>query len=83
MKLGKVLDEIPSGACCCCGHPLGTHIDECEGWRCHVLGDDLYQCECFLRKNRYATIDGYDLKSRVEDQIKELAKMKEETQRLK
>jgi len=62
MKKGK----IPKGICVCCGHKLDHHIDERDGWRCHSLGSDFYQCECFLRKGRYDNgIDGYDLRSRV------------------
>lgn len=52
--------------CCCCGHPLHTHVDEGDGWRCHCLGQDTYQCECFLRK-RYKSINGYDLDKRIRD----------------
>lgn len=65
-------EEIPEGICCCCGHELCWHIDEGDGWRCHLLSSDLYQCECFLRKGRYESKDGYDLKSRVDQHIKEI-----------
>lgn len=56
-----------SQLCCCCGHPLASHIEETLGWRCHAFGPDLYQCECFLRKGRYEEgLGGYDLMKRVE-----------------
>ena len=35
--------------CIVCGHRLSSHIWEGDGWRCHSLGPDLCQCECFLR----------------------------------
>lgn len=44
----NVIEEI----CCVCEHPLESHIEEGDGWRCHHLGKDGYQCECFLRKAR-------------------------------
>lgn len=72
----KSSDDIPDGICCCCGHKLDNHIDEKEGWRCHSLGEDFYQCECYLRKNRYDSIEGYDLKKRVEQMLKELSEEK-------
>ena len=67
----KIEEEIPEGVCCCCGHKLSTHIDEGDGFRCHSLGQDCFQCECFLRKGRYASIEGYDLKKRLRRYIKE------------
>jgi len=58
-------EEIPENVCCICGHPLNSHIDEGEGWRCHSLDASFYQCECWLRKHEFAsTIDYYDLKKR-------------------
>jgi hypothetical protein len=59
--------------CCICEHDLCNHIDEGTGWRCHALGQDAYQCECFLRKER-GYISYYDLDLRIEkhaDEFKE------------
>lgn len=64
--------EIPKNTCCVCGHPLSSHIDEGDGWRCHSLAQDFFQCECFLRKGRYDGNDelqAYDLKSRLKRRI--------------
>lgn len=58
------------GRCCVCGHLLSHHIDETNGWRCHSLGPDFYQCECFLRK-KYDDIRGYDVKKRLSEQLAE------------
>ncbi len=58
--------------CCCCGHNLDNHIDEDKGWRCHGLGRDFLQCECYLRKGRYDEgIKGYDLQKRKDEYIKQ------------
>lgn len=62
------LDEI----CCVCAHTLDMHIDEGSGWRCHALGSDGYQCECWLRKGRYESIRGYSLGTRVQQHLEEL-----------
>ncbi len=62
------------GVCCLCQHSLQDHIDETLGWRCHALGTDFYQCECFLRKKRYKNIQGYDLRKRIIQQEKETKK---------
>lgn len=66
--------DIPEEArCCACGHSLDSHIEEKAGWRCHSLGPDGYQCECFLRKGRYEEgLEGYNLARRVEQHKKEL-----------
>jgi hypothetical protein len=73
MAAQELLKEIPEETCCCCGHKLGQHIPETEGFRCHCLGSDGYQCECFLRYGRYAEgLAGYDLKKRIQKFIEEL-----------
>lgn len=72
--VSEVVGKIPDNICCCCGHKLGNHVDERDGWRCHSLGQDFYQCECYLRKNRYDSISGYDLKLRVIRMKKDLKK---------
>jgi len=59
--------------CCVCSHELSIHFDEVTGWRCHALGQDGYQCECWLRKERYASIEGYDLFTRIEEMKEELS----------
>ncbi len=60
-------EQSEEEVCCVCGHPLAMHIDEGDGWRCHCLGPDGYQCECFLRKNRAdGDISYYSLKKRIE-----------------
>jgi len=62
--------------CCVCGHELAIHFDEGKGWRCHSLGRDGYQCECWLRKNQAkGNILFFDLNLRVKEQIKELEKI--------
>jgi hypothetical protein len=44
------------------------HIDEGDGWRCHGLGSDGYQCECFLRKRKAkGDISYYSLGKRIEE----------------
>jgi len=54
--------------CCVCGHKLSVHIDEGEGWRCHSLGSDGFQCECFLRKDRAeGNMEYYELSRRIEE----------------
>lgn len=64
--------NIPDDVCCCCGHKLKNHIDEGDGWRCHNLGQDWYQCECFLRKSQTDNeIKGFDLKLRLQQYIEE------------
>jgi len=68
MKQTKDLDKI----CCVCGHELGMHIDEGDGWRCHSIAADGYQCECWLRKGRYDGIEGYSLGVRTREHIEEL-----------
>jgi len=78
-------DKIPDGICIVCGHSLSNHIDERDVWRCHSLGQDFYQCECALRKDRSASWEGrllsvhigepdisyYDLKKRIKKQSQE------------
>lgn len=59
--------------CCVCGHPLEDHIDEGDGWRCHCLGPDTNQCECYLRKDRAeGDIRYYDLDRRIAEVCEEL-----------
>lgn len=55
--------------CCVCGHELALHIDEDDGWRCHSLASDGYQCECWLRKDRYGDILEYSLGRRTRERI--------------
>lgn len=68
-------EDIPEGVCCVCGHRLGAHLFEKgvyngerikdDGWRCHSLCVDGYQCECFLRKfDEDEKLEDYDLKKR-------------------
>ena len=67
--------ELKEGICCLCKHPLSSHINETykDGWRCHVLSDDLYQCECFLRKGIWKfDISYYDLKKRIKQHKREM-----------
>jgi len=52
MEDGELMVESLEGICCVCGHKLHNHIDESNGWRCHSIGHDWYQCECWLRKDR-------------------------------
>ncbi len=63
------------GKCCVCHHNLITHIDEGNGWRCHSIGADLYQCECFLRKGRLgkerSNLHYYDLGLRRREHLRE------------
>ena len=77
--LGEEIDKIPDELCCVCGHELGNHIDEGDVWRCHSLGQDFYQCECVLRKDKsFLDLDNdinyYDLKRRIKKQIMEAKK---------
>jgi len=67
----KDLDKI----CCVCGHELDMHIDEDDGWRCHSLAGDGYQCECWLRKGRYKGIKGYSLGVRTREHTEELKRI--------
>jgi hypothetical protein len=61
------------GDCCVCGHPLKDHVDEGDGWRCHCLGPDTYQCECWLRRDRAeGDIKYYDLDRRAVEALDEL-----------
>ena len=64
--------EEAEQTCCVCGHTLGIHIDEGEGWRCHALAGDGYQCECWLRKGRFADISGYSLGLRMRRHLEDL-----------
>ena len=59
--------------CCVCGHVLDMHIDEGNGWRCHSLAGDGYQCECWLRKRRNKSIRSYSLGVRTREHIDELS----------
>lgn len=66
-------EEIEENICCLCRHEFRFHVDEGNGWRCHCLGYDGFQCECWLRKDHGdGDIKFYDLKSRIEEHIKEL-----------
>lgn len=58
--------------CCVCNHELSLHFDEDDGWRCHSLAGDGYQCECWLRKDRYEGILGYSLGKRTQKHLEEL-----------
>jgi hypothetical protein len=70
--MSDTLEKYVDNICCCCGHSLDHHVDEGTGWRCHSLGRDFYQCECFLRKDRYEDgIKGYDLQKRIDSYEKE------------
>lgn len=60
--------------CCVCGHPLSSHIDEGNGWRCHSLGGDGYQCECWLRKAHANDKEYYNIEERIKEMSKELKK---------
>ena len=60
-------EEQEEAVCCVCGHHLGTHIDEGDGWRCHSLGEDGYQCECYLRKRGDRDIRFYSLERRISE----------------
>ncbi len=83
----KFSEKIPKDTCSVCGHTLSSHIDEKSGWRCHSLGPDFYQCECWLRKNRYDDgLNGYDFHKRQDGYLKEdlkLEKFMRETQIVK
>lgn len=69
-------EDIDENVCVSCGHKLSMHIDEGDGWRCHSLGPDLHQCECYLRKNRAeGDISFYDLKERVKEMKEHLEEM--------
>lgn len=74
----KNIEDDP--VCCACHHKLSSHIDEGDGWRCHSLGQDALQCECFLRKDRTEQdgISFYDLKKRKTAMLKELGVEAEE-----
>jgi len=60
--------------CCVCLHELSYHFDEESGWRCHCLGKDGYQCECWLRKERFESIEGYEINRRIQEMKEELKK---------
>lgn len=70
-----------SKICCVCLHNLDSHIDETDGWRCHSLGQDFFQCECFLRK-RDDTIDFYDLQKRTNEMLEDTRELKSELAKL-
>jgi hypothetical protein len=62
-------DEI----CCCCLHNITSHLDEGDGWRCHSLGQDAFQCECFLRKDKAENdVQYYNLEKRKIQMLKEI-----------
>jgi len=59
--------------CCVCSHKLGIHIAEEDGWRCHALAGDGYQCESWLRKRGHnSTLQDYSLGKRTQEHIAEL-----------
>jgi len=73
----KKLEETPNGICCVCGHPLDSHRDEGEYWRCHHLDASGYQCECRLIKKTHPQgkerpLSYYDLRRRIESKLKEM-----------
>ena len=69
--------------CVVCGHLLRSHLEEKEGWRCHTLGTDGYQCECFLRKGRYEEgLEGYSLERRTQRHSIELKEDRERMERI-
>lgn len=58
------------GKCIVCTCSLTSHIDEGTGWRCHSLGADLSQCECFLRKREPKDeLDYYDIRKRCDEAL--------------
>ncbi len=74
--MGEENEDIDENVCVLCGHKLSMHIDEGDGWRCHSLGPDFHQCECYLRKNRAeGDISFYDLKERVKEMKERLEEM--------
>lgn len=69
--------------CCVCGHGLSSHIDEDYGWRCHSLGPDGFQCECYLRKVRgEGDKKFYSLARRTAEMKKELEQSERERERV-
>ena len=71
IKKHMVQDKVSiEGICCVCHHKLDRHIDEGDGWRCHCLDGSMYQCECYLRKDRAESdISYYDFQKRVLEQL--------------
>lgn len=68
-------DKYNNIRCCVCHHALDKHIDEGDGWRCHCLATDFFQCECWLRKtNIYKTKNSYNQMSRIRKYIREIEK---------
>jgi len=73
---------IDTKFCCVCGHGLPAHIDEGCGWRCHSLGPDGFQCECYLRKIRgEGGKNFYSLARRVAEMKKELEELEREREK--
>lgn len=71
LTMWKGSEKVEKDVCVVCGHNLSCHIDEGDGWRCHALGPDLKQCECFLRKRKglgEVDLDYYSLKRRIEEE---------------
>ncbi|MFX1237438.1 MAG: hypothetical protein ACFFAS_15550 [Promethearchaeota archaeon] len=65
--------------CCECGHELSLRFDESKGWRCHRLGPDGFQCECWLSKAKAeGSISYYSLTLRIKDSIDDLKGLKKE-----
>lgn len=59
--------------CCVCKHSLDSHISEEKVWRCHQLGEDCFQCECVLRKDRAKNkISYYDFNLRIKEFNKQI-----------
>lgn len=70
----KGSEKSERDVCVVCGHSLSSHVDEGDGWRCHSLGPDLKQCECFLRKRKdlgEVDLNYYSLGRRLEEALKD------------
>lgn len=74
MMLNKEASEVKAvdPCCCVCGHPLKMHLfekgEQGDGWRCHCIGMDCFQCECHLRKRtKQQDLNYYNLQDRIAD----------------
>ena len=63
---------IKQRICIICKHPLNSHLDDGEYWRCHCLSTDGYQCECRVFKKYYFNLSELDEKIRSNKALKEL-----------
>jgi hypothetical protein len=73
-KMTSNNEPISGEICCICHHSLHYHLEELGGWRCHLLGSDGYQCECWLRPERADNNkDFYNLARRVQQHLNKLA----------